>query len=149
MTTYTQRWGTPGSYTDAFAAQALKAMANAAVVLGNEIDNSGATSYMYMHLDFLFRMATAPVAGTTFDVYLIPAVDGTNYADSAAPIPAPQFLVSLPSRNVNTAQRVSFLHLTIPRLKFKLAIVNSTAQSTTNTNDENVLSYRMVNAVTE
>ena len=149
MTTYTQRWGTPGTYTDGFAAQALKNMANAAVVLGSEIDNSGASSYMYMHLDFLFRMATAPVAGTSFDVYLVPTVDGTNYADSTAPIPATTFLCSFPSRNVNTAQRVAQLHLTVPRLKFRLAVVNNTAQSTTNTDNENVLSYRMVNVVTE
>lgn len=149
MATSTHRWGTPGTYTDPFAAQALKNMANAAVVVSNEIDNSGASSYMHMHLDFLFRVASAPGAGKALEVYLIPTVDGTNYADSTAPIPATQFLCAFPSRGVNTAQRVSVLHLTIPRLKFKLAVVNSLGQALTNTNDENVLSYRMVNAVTE
>ena len=149
MTTYVQRWGTPGTYTDGFATQALKNMANAAVVVGNEIDNSGAASYMYMHLGFLFRAASAPVAGTVLEAYLIPTVDGTNYADSTAPIPATQYLCAFPTRAVNTAQRVSVLHLTIPRLKFKLAVVNSLGQALTNTDSENVLSYRMVNAVTE
>lgn len=149
MTTYTQRWGTPGTYTDAFGAQALKNLANAATVLGSEIDNSGATSYTHMHLDFLFRLQSAPTANLTLDVYLIPAVNGTNYADSAVPIAGPQWLCSFPAQALNTAQRIAYLHLPVPRLKFKLAVVNSTGQALTNTNDENVLSYRFVNLVTE
>ena len=149
MATQTQRWGTPGTYTDAFAAQALKNMANAAVVLSNEIDNSGADSYRYMPPDFLFRAASAPVAGMVLEVYIVPAVDGTNYADSTAPISATPGMCAFPSRAVNTAQRVPVLHFLIPRLKFKLAVVNSLGQALTNTDNENVLSYCMVNLVSE
>lgn len=149
MPTYTQRWGTPGSYTEATAANALQNMANAAVVVGAEIDNSGASGYMYMHLDLLFRAASAPVAGATIDIYLIPAVDGTNYAIATVPIPGSQYLCSFVSQAVNTAQRVAVLHLVVPRLKFKLAAVNSLGQALTNTAGEQVLSYRMVNAVSE
>lgn len=151
MTTNTAKWGAYGTYTDSFAAQALKNMASAAGVLSNEIDNT-TTRYQYLDLDFLFRAASAPTAGLTLDVYLVPAVDGTNYADASAtgPVtPLTNLIATFPSRNVNTAQRVARLQIMIPPAKFKLYVLNSLGQALTNTNDENVLSYRMYYQVSE
>lgn len=140
------KWAAYGAYTDACAAQALKNMANAATVLSNEIDNTAALA-THMDLELLFRMASAPTAGLSFIIYLVPALDGTNYADGSAGapgvIPLVGVVAAFPSRNVTTQQRAVVHFIQIPPCKFKLLIQNSTGQATTNTDNENILSYRL------
>ena len=144
------KWAPLGTYTTAIAgadvAPTLKNLANDGGKLGSEIDNA-TTRNMYADLDLLCRFQAAPSAGGYVAVYLIQAVDGTNYADGAdAVVPAATTLVgTFPVRAVTTAQRVALRHVLLPATKFKPLLINKSGQAMTNTDDENVLSYRPYN----
>lgn len=145
------KWSALGTYTTAIAgsgvAPTLKALASAGQKIGNEIDNATTVRGRYISIDLLCRFAVAPAAGAWVSIYLVPAVDGTNYtngSDSVAP-PSTALLCVLPVLAVATAQRTSALSLPCPPYKFKPLLVNDAGQALTNTDAENVLSYRIHN----
>jgi len=140
----TVKWGSPGTYTAAFAASALSNLANGARVLGSEIDNSS-NRYRWMDIVVDARFASAPAGTTAVNIYLIPAVDGTNYADgdgSVAP-PATAFIAAIPVRAVNTAQKVAVLRLQAPPCKFKFVFDNQSGQATYTGDSATQVSYRL------
>jgi hypothetical protein len=145
------KWSALGTYTTAIAgadvAPTLKNLANAALKIGNEIDNATTARNMYADFDLKCKFGTAPSAGGYVALYLVQAVDGTNYADGSDAItPAATALVgTFPVRAVTDAQRVSLRHVLLPATKFKPLVVNLSGQAMTNTDDENVLSYRPYN----
>jgi len=143
----TQKWSAYGTYTTAIAgsgtAPTLKNLANNGQKIGNEIDNT-TTRYLYADWDLLCRFQTAPVVGGYVALYLIPTVDGTNYGDgddSVAPA-VTMWVGNFPVRAVNTAIRVSLRQIVMPPGKFKPLVVNKSGYAMTNTDAENVLSYR-------
>ncbi len=146
MTT-TRKWGAQGTFTMAIAGAAsaptLKNLANAGQKIGNAIDNSS-NRYIYADWDLFCRFASSPSAGGYVALYLIPAVDGTNYTDGDDSVaPPPNLLIAtFPVRAVSTAQRVSAIGLRLPNGVFKPLVVNVSGQAMTNTDNENVLSYR-------
>jgi hypothetical protein len=148
----TVKWASPGSYTTLIAGAAssptLKNLANAGKVLGNAVSQATAKD-QYCSLDLLCRFASAPSAGGYVDVYFIPAVDGTNYGDGDASTDPPltYLVATLPVRAVTTAQRVGTGSRTIvmPPFDFKPLVKNNSGQAMTNTDNENVLSFRTYN----
>ena len=147
----TVKWSGLGTYTTAIAGAAvaptLKNLANDGGKLGGEIDNATTARDMYADWDLLCRFQAAPSAGGYVALYFVQTVDGTNYADGAdATVPAATALVgTFPVRAVTTAQRVSLRHVLLPATKFKPLVINKSGQAMTNTDDENVLSYRPYN----
>ena len=146
----TQKWSAYGTYTTDIAgadvAPTLKNLANNGQKIGNEIDNS-TNRNIYADWDLLCRFQTAPAAGAYVALYLIPAVDGTNYgdgSDSVAPA-VTMWVGNFPVRAVNTAIRVSLRQILMPPGKFKPLVVNKGGYAMTNTDAENVLSYRTFN----
>jgi hypothetical protein len=144
------KWSALGTYTTvingADVAPTLKGLANAGGKLGIEVDNATDRN-MYADFDLLCRFAAAPSAGGYVALYLVSAVDGTNYADgddSVVP-PATAMVGTFPVRAVDTAQRVALRHVLLPATKFKPMVINKSGQAMTNTDDENVLSYRAYN----
>lgn len=116
----------------------LNSLANAAQVLGGEIDNStGLDTHMDVEV-YVHTQGSARSAGAYLTVYLIPALDGTNYAygDASTDPPANRLLCTLPLDAATTARRQAAQMLPVPPGKFKLVIENNTGQafaSTTNT----------------
>ncbi len=104
------------------------------------VDNS---SNLDLYADFLLTVTfgTAPSAGTTCDLYVMPSLDGTTYADGGSSvIPAKNLYVgSFYVRNVTTAQVMALNNILIPQY-FKLVIVNNTGQ--TMAASGNTLKYR-------
>lgn len=156
MTTVTTKWSALGTYTTgiagAAAAPTLKNLANLGQKIGNEIDNSyGVVGYLYADWDLLCRFASSPTAGGYCALYLIPAVDGTNYTDGDDSVVPPSTLVvcTFPVRAVSTAQRVSARGVLLPPGKFKPLFVNVSGQAMTNTDNENILSYRAYTVISE
>lgn len=122
----------------------LKALASAGQKCGNEIDN---TTALYMNIDWelYVRGASAFTAGTTVDLYLVPAIDGTNYTDGADDSTAPPsstYHCSFPLRAVSTQQRISVTGRMIGPGKYKPVVINNGGQAFTNTDNENILYYR-------
>lgn len=147
------KWSALGTYTTAIAgsgaAPVLKALASATLLLGNEIDNATTTRDQYAYWDLYVRGASAFTAGTAMYVWFLLAVDGTNYEDGAAGVqPGRSPDLIFPVRAVSTQQRIAAnggFPLLLPATKFKCLFLNSGGQALTNTDAENILSYRPVN----
>ncbi len=150
----TNKWSALGTFTTAIAgasvAPTLKALASNGRKLGSEIDPTGAGARDTLSLwQLLCRFTGAPSAGRSVELYFILAADGTNYEygdDSAAP-PDGAFVGAFALSVVSTAQRITLRNIVLPPCKFKPLILNSSGQAMTNTDNENVLSYRTYNVV--
>ena len=144
------KWSALGTLTTvingADVAPTLKNLANNGQKLGAEVDNATDRN-MYADFELLCKFQSAPSAGGYVALYLVQAVDGTNYADgsdSVAP-PATTMVGTFPVRAVTDAQRVVVRHVLLPASKFKPLAVNKSGQSMTNVDAENVLTMRAYN----
>ncbi|MCC6483366.1 MAG: hypothetical protein IT209_00840 [Armatimonadetes bacterium] len=140
------KWSSYGSYTAAFSAGDLKNKSNTARVLSGAIDNSSDCN-RWIDLTCAAKYGTAPSAGGYVAVYLIPAVDGTNYADGdASVLPQASLLLAVFALKASTSQQLlASTRIMIPPCKFKLLWENQAGQTSTNTDSENMVSYRMYN----
>ena len=144
-----EKWSALDAYTTAIAgastAPTLKNLASAGRKIGNALDFTGSGNrQMFIHWDLLVRFAVAPVAGAPVDLYLVPAIDGTNYADGSDSVdpPASCYVGSFDVGAVATQQRRPLLMIPLPNVIFKPLIINLAGQAFTNTDNENILSYR-------
>ena len=141
------KWSSPSAASsgNAIAGTALNALANDARVIGSEIDNETG-KHMYADFELLCDFASNPSAGGYVALYLIPSLDGTNYADGDASIvPAESLLVGAFPVQANTNdQRIHLRGVLLPPLKFKPLVVNKSGQAFTSDNDH-ALSYRTYN----
>jgi hypothetical protein len=94
------------------------------------INNSSALN-LFDDLELVVDFVSAPTAGGYVSVYLLPAVDGSNYADgSSSIVPAAQTLVATIDILATTAaQRLSFRNVPIPPGLFKYMVANNTDQA--------------------
>jgi hypothetical protein len=108
----------------------LNSLANNDAALGVEYDN-GTNLYFWGDFELLAELAVAPGADTPIELYLIPALDGTNYADGdGTPIaPASAYAGTFFSRAVDTAQRIPLPGVRLPPCKFKALLYNKTGQA--------------------
>jgi hypothetical protein len=91
------------------------------------IDNSTSLD-PYDDLVLTVTFASAPTVNTPIDIYLIPAIDGTNYLDSGTParnLWVGCFLVQA----VTTAQRLGSRGIPLPPGLFKYVLRNGTNQA--------------------
>jgi hypothetical protein len=111
------------------------ALANGSGILGAEYDN-GTNLYDWGVFELNVDFVSAPTAGTTVDLYLIPAPDGTNYDDStngASPYaPASAFVGVFPMQATTAAQKIPLglvFRIPLPPCKFKPYIINRSGQA--------------------
>ena len=113
--------------------------------VSSEIDN---TSNLYLFCDvelYTDSMGYAPVAGAVIELYLIEALDGTNYEDGDASIdpPATNLVGVFNMRSSTLAQRHTLRQIPIPPLKHKFVVINKTGQTLASSgNILRVLPYR-------
>jgi hypothetical protein len=104
--------------------------------VSSEFDNSSTLDTMGV-LEIAGTFGTAPSdTSPTLDIYYTIAPDGTNYSDAPLTGGADQsqtFLVSIPVRKINTAQRLSSIMLPLPGAKLKFYVDNQTGQSLNST----------------
>jgi hypothetical protein len=110
----------------------LNSLANNAGALGVEYDNA-TNDYIYGLFELAATFGSAPTAGNTVDLYLIPCPDGTNYDDAvtgaSGAAPASCYAGGFPLRAVTTAQRVPLGFgasgpVLLPPCKFKAFVLN-------------------------
>jgi hypothetical protein len=113
-----------------------------------EYDNSN-SSNLWFWGDFLINVqfGTAPTAGRTIELYIIPALDGTTYADGSATYLPPNLLVgAFVVVNTTNMQRIVLRGVPLPPAKFKALVRNNTNVAFTSTPEEtqmlNMLPYR-------
>ncbi|HOQ61080.1 MAG TPA: hypothetical protein PKZ08_10700 [Vicinamibacterales bacterium] len=140
------KWSALGTHTELIATASLKNLANGAGVLGAEVDNSVGSQYAYVELSC--KGASAFSAGGYVGIWLVHAVDGTNYEDGSAtgPVtPARPADIVIPVRATTAQQRQVVGPVLWPPGKFKALLVNATGQAFTNADNENTLYYRTFN----
>lgn len=119
------KFSTPTNVTSPISAGSAAAGAG---ILGTEYDNeTNKKRFAAFELDFTHSVA--PTANRVWLLYLLYAIDGTNYEDGGASTqPGKMHVVAFPVRAVTTAQKVT---MTVPLLpfKFKPLVWNDTNQS--------------------
>lgn len=118
------------------ASTELNSLANNAAALGAEYDNA-TNLYLFGLFELNVTFGTNPTAGSTVDLYIIPAPDGTNYDDNttgaSGTAPANCYVGGFPLRAVTTAQKVplgvGLTRVELPPTKFKAFLVNKSGQS--------------------
>ncbi len=105
----------------------LNALANGSGIIGAAIDN---TTNLDLWADFQLNVdfVSAPTAGTSVDLYLIPSLDGTNYADSGAVLP-PYYVGSFPMVATTAAQIAVVRRVPLGPGKFKPYVFNGSGQA--------------------
>ena len=109
----------------------LDALANgSASAVGGEIDNSTNLD-QYAILELNVDFVSAPTLGTTCDIYMVKAIDGTNYEDgSATVVPAGSCLVaSIDMLATTAAMRRTSGIFTLPPCKVKFLLKNNSGQA--------------------
>ena len=123
----TVNWGTPAAPHQALSV--TSALANTGNQVGAALNPSG---YIYSAWEFNTSFHVSPTTNGSVDLYLIPAVDGTNYANGAEAVtpPATAFVGSFPLYpNANSGMRIPIINVPISPLLIKPAIKNSSGQT--------------------
>jgi hypothetical protein len=123
---YTQA-GTP---TSALTTE-LNSLANAAATAAGPAQDNTTNKDLYADFFLNVTFGSAPTAGATVDLYMLPSIDnGTSYADAVvAATPARGMLVgSFSCRAVTSAQVMTISNVPIGE-KFKMQVVNNSGQA--------------------
>lgn len=119
------------------ASTELNSLANNGAALGAEYDNA-TNLYLFGLFELNVTFGSAPTEGSTVDMYIIPAPDGTNYDDAvtgaSGVAPGTSYAGGFPLRAVTTAQKVPLGlgirgRVELPPTKFKVFIVNRSGQA--------------------
>jgi hypothetical protein len=119
----TEKWSTT-ALTTLLSTELNSLATNTGSNLGTEFDNT-TTGYFWGDFELVVTFGVAPTADTTVDLYLIPALDGTNYCDggnSVLPVNTQRGQWSL--RNV-TSMRLPIHAVMLPPCKFKIFVFNN------------------------
>lgn len=122
--------GAPSSRGNVLATE-LNSLANGSRTnAGQEIDNSvNLDKYGYLELDVTF--GSAPSADGFVAVYLVTALDGTNYASGSSTV-APgvdAWVINIPVNAVTSAQNKQVGPIVLPPTKLKFLLENKTGQA--------------------
>lgn len=101
------KWETPVSETDLLTTELNSMTASGGLsTLGAAFDNqAGKDRWASFVLNVTF--GTAPTAGGTVDLYLVPRIDLTNFADSSDPLQLSMLVATFTVRNTTSAQRIA------------------------------------------
>lgn len=122
------KWKAPTSRTSGISAASLNAGAN---LLGSEINNETNLD-RYLNLELTWTCSTASVLNEVVEVYLLYAIDGTNYEDGGVSVDPIKVQISFFSDNgLTTAQKQAKVSIPIPPFKFKILIKSELTNNAT------------------
>ena len=126
--TIKQIQGTSASLT---GTASLNSLSSGSYQLLDEYDN-GTNLWPNADFEFVLKWGTGPTDNSPMSLWIIPAEDGTNYADgSASVVPRANLSIGmLLVRNTTSSQRLVIRTVPIPPCKFKIVILNGSNQST-------------------
>lgn len=143
-------WDTPGSADTLITGAALNALADGSGVIGSEIDN---TTDRKTLMDIWVKVDTDITSVGTdarIDIYIIPALDGTNYPDppgsTAADITDSYYVGQISSvkraGTVTNFTSGALRGVVIPPWKFKVAAFNELGAALPSNNNTLFYGYR-------
>lgn len=142
----TFKWATPENIATALDT-GLNSLGDGNTALSSSIDNA---SDLYQYMDIEFYMASATSGASPFVLlWLLVALDGTNYEDGSAGTPGTIPLraadAAIPLRaSVTATQRVSICNVAIPPEKFEILLQNKAGVALASSG--NTLKYRRHNS---
>lgn len=143
------KWsGTLGTFTTLIDGSAstptLKALASGGHKIGDAITGN---RNRFCGIRLKCKFAVAPSAGGVVEIYFVPSIDGTTYGDGSDSVAPPVTFRAtvLPVRAVTTQQYVDDAMVLLPPFDFKPLLINKSGQAMSNTDTENILSYRPYN----
>jgi hypothetical protein len=113
---------------------------------GVVLDNT-TNADLFGNFEALLTFGTAPTVQTTLDLYAVPSLDGTNYAQiaNAPPTEASYLVGSFTVEATTSAQRIAFVGWNIPGpYKFKFALHNNGTGQTLTSGTVKVQTYSVV-----
>ncbi len=123
----TEKWSTLTSRANLLTTQ-LNALADAAYsAVGAELDN-GTNLDRFMVAELTADFVSATDDRAAIDLYMIPAVDGTNYADATEPS-AYHFVGSFMVDNTTAAQRLVTAPFQLLPCKVKFLVHNRSGEA--------------------
>lgn len=96
------------------------------------VDNDNASNrYLFAAFELAVTFSSTPLSGKTVDLYILPSIDGTNYADGSSSVnpSSAQYAGSFPVRAVATAQRLLLYNVALPPTDFKVLLINNAGQT--------------------
>lgn len=129
----------------------LNSLANNGRAIATSAYANNTNLYLFGFFELFVDYGTAPTAGSLVELYLIPTVDGTNYADASSAIDPPYttYAGSFPVRAITTDQRITLggpgmpALVPLPPVAFKAFIYNKTGQSfSSSANTLKMIPYR-------
>lgn len=142
MAAVTRKWVAPAAIATALTSE-LDALGSYAYSAASAAIDNTANLYQYIWFE-VYLDTLSPNAGSYISIFLIPSLDGTNYADGggAAVPPSHTFVCSLDlSTGSATKRRVTPFAFECPPLKFKLVAQNGTTGALAASG--NTLKYRL------
>lgn len=122
------KWKAPTNRATGISSGSLNAGAN---LLSNEIDNQTNLN-RFLALELLWTCSTASNAGEVVEVYILTALDGTNYEDGGTTVDSYKAPVGTFVDDGGTgAQRQAMAGIPIPPFKFKVLIRSELSQNAT------------------
>lgn len=114
----------------------LNSLANAAAALASSGYDNATNLYLWAMFELNVQFGSSPTAGNTVDLYIIPAVDGSNYDDAvtgaSGSAPSTSYVGGFPLRAVTSAQKVPIgvaRRVDLPPVPFKVFVVNNSGQA--------------------
>jgi hypothetical protein len=132
MATTHTTWATPTSESSIITS-GLDGLTNNSLALSADFDSSTNLD-LYCDLSLELCYASAPSAGTKVaEIYLLPSIDGTNYAEGSSSLTPQQALLvaALESRNPSTSavERLAAPGIPLPPGHMKFAVKNVSGQT--------------------
>lgn len=109
----------------------LNSLANNSRAISAAKGGDATAAALFGDWELAVTFGTAPTLDAQISLFLVPSVDGTNYADGDASIrPAPNLYVgSFYVRNVTSAQRMAIRDVPMPPGLYKAVILNESGQA--------------------
>jgi hypothetical protein len=113
-------WNAPTPLVSGIAAASLSSGAN---ILGSEIDNESNLD-RFLAVELTFTCAVAPTANGTIELYVIYALDGTNYerGDATPTDPTKAAAATFAAASVTVAQTGARFNIPIGPFAFKILL---------------------------
>ncbi|MEW5857405.1 MAG: hypothetical protein AB1861_08490 [Cyanobacteriota bacterium] len=108
----------------------LNNLANNTRVAGQILDNT-ITRALFANLELAVQFTVAPNADSLIQLYLLPSIDGTNYADGSPTI-APgveSFTTNFVLKNTLNLQRIPAQRIPLDPFRYLPLIVNTSGQA--------------------
>lgn len=105
----------------------LNSLANGSFATAGSAYDNGTNLYLWGDFELVVGTGSAMTANNTFDLYLLPSVDGTNYIDTTGP--PPNAYVGSFVCQAATSGRYILRDVPLPLSKFKAYIKNGSGQA--------------------